>query len=284
LLALHFLGKVKDISKIQTAKICARAEMMVGTAGGAMDHTASLCSEKNAALLINFVPEFSTIPVELNAAAAKIVVIDSKVKALKVDSEFNLRVAECRLASVLLAKWLGKTESEWKKVRKLKDLNDELSVLQQAVSERFKPQPYTLKEIESELKLEADVWTQFEIDSQLVGPFKLKDRITHVIAEALRVEQCITDAKNNQVLGALMSESHRSLRDLYECSCPELDELVELCLSHQGAYGARLTGAGWGGFVVALVKAEELDDFLLKIERYPHFVCLPHGGANYIIV
>ena len=57
--------------------------------------------------------------------------------------------------------------------------------------------------------------------------------------------------------GQLMNESHRSLRDLYEVSCPELDAVVDAVRQHPACYGARMTGAGFGGCVVALVDAHE---------------------------
>jgi galactokinase len=61
------------------------------------------------------------------------------------------------------------------------------------------------------------------------------------------------------VLGPLLSASHASLRDDYGVSTPELDLLVELLVEH-GAAGARLTGAGFGGCVVALVQRNHADD------------------------
>ena len=68
-----------------------------------------------------------------------------------------------------------------------------------------------------------------------VDVFKLCDRASHVYSEARRVEEfqevCHTAPPSaTEKLGQLMKESHTSCRDLYECSCPELDSLVELCL------------------------------------------------------
>ncbi len=63
-------------------------------------------------------------------------------------------------------------------------------------------------------------------------------------------------------MGRLMTESHHSLRDDFEVSTPELDALVERLLATPGVYGARLTGAGFGGCAVALTEADvDLDGF-----------------------
>jgi galactokinase len=70
-------------------------------------------------------------------------------------------------------------------------------------------------------------------------------------------------------LGRLMYESHESLRDDFEVSCPELDRLVELARGTSGMLGARLTGAGFGGCTVNIVHTEALDAFRRDVvERY----------------
>jgi len=58
-----------------------------------------------------------------------------------------------------------------------------------------------------------------------------------------------------------MNESQESCRDLYECSCPEIDEITELA-KKRGAFGSRLTGAGWGGCTVSLVAEEQSKEFM----------------------
>ena len=72
---------------------------------------------------------------------------------------------------------------------------------------------------------------------------------------------------NNDLVkfGKLMNESHISLRDDYEVTGIELDTLVELAWKHEGVLGARMTGAGFGGCTVALVKKDNADDFIKNV-------------------
>jgi galactokinase len=87
----------------------------------------------------------------------------------------------------------------------------------------------------------------------------------HVVTENQRVLDFVAalDAKDVNALGPLLLASHASLRDDYRVSIPELDLLVELLVEH-GAIGARLTGAGFGGCVVALVQRNHADDCAAK--------------------
>ncbi len=80
-------------------------------------------------------------------------------------------------------------------------------------------------------------------------------RARHVVEEIARTEQAVKMLVNNDAagFGALMNLCHASLRDLYEVSCPELNTMVSLAQSLPGCYGARLTGAGFGGCTVNLV-------------------------------
>ncbi|MGB7211263.1 MAG: galactokinase [Gemmatimonadales bacterium] len=79
-------------------------------------------------------------------------------------------------------------------------------------------------------------------------------RVRHVITETARTRAAAEALERGDLVevGELITEGHRSLRDDYESSCAEADVLVELAMRH-GAWGARLTGAGWGGAVIALI-------------------------------
>lgn len=95
----------------------------------------------------------------------------------------------------------------------------------------------------------------------------------HVFSEAQRVyyfkDACkLEPALAFEKMGRLMNQSHESCRDLYDCSCVELDQLTQIC-RESGAYGSRLTGAGWGGCVVSLIPKDKLESFLISVkEKY----------------
>lgn len=73
------------------------------------------------------------------------------------------------------------------------------------------------------------------------------------------------ESKSLESLGRLMFQSHDSCSEAYECSHPQLDQLVKLSRKH-GALGARLTGAGWGGCIVTLVPEPRLEDFITGLK------------------
>ncbi len=100
-------------------------------------------------------------------------------------------------------------------------------------------------------------------------PGVLFKRARHVVTENHRV-QCAVDALkqgNVERFGRLMTQSHESLRDDYEVSSRELDTLVELALKQWGVYGARMTGAGFGGCTVSLVSPRAAENFVRAIQQ-----------------
>jgi len=88
-------------------------------------------------------------------------------------------------------------------------------------------------------------------------------RCRHVITENQRVLDAGEALKSGDLaqFGQLMYDSHHSLRDDYEVSCRELDLLVELASAHEGVFGARMTGGGFGGCTINLVRAETAEQF-----------------------
>jgi galactokinase len=116
-------------------------------------------------------------------------------------------------------------------------------------------------------------------------------RAQHVVEEIQRTEQAVFLLRqgNAQAFGRLMNECHESLRDLYEVSCPELDVMVRLARELDGCFGARLTGAGFGGCTVNLVAQTQAEAFAKELAgrymretgRIPSvYICQAEDGAG----
>jgi galactokinase len=99
-------------------------------------------------------------------------------------------------------------------------------------------------------------------------PPEIAKRAEHVVKEIHRVDQAIIALKRGdaRMFGGFMFASHKSLRDLYEVSLPELDCLVEITRGLPGTYGARLTGAGFGGCTVNLVEENLAGRFIQGLQ------------------
>ena len=141
------------------------------------------------------------------------------------DSKYNERVAECQLAVTYLSETLP--------VSKL----GEVSFMQ------F----YKIQE---------------DIPDELI-----RKRARHVISENQRVLNSVSSMLKGDILqfGALMNASHESLRDNYEVTGSELDAMVEAAWKINGVVGSRMTGAGFGGCTVSLVREEKIDLFISKV-------------------
>ena len=116
-------------------------------------------------------------------------------------------------------------------------------------------------------------------------------RCRHVITENARVLEAAKSLKESNLVrfGALMGESHLSLRDDYEVSCKELDLMVDLANQCPGLYGARMTGGGFGGCTVNMVEANAVEEFAVGVANgyksatglQPEiYVCTAGDGAS----
>ena len=156
---------------------------------------------------------------------AKIVIINSKVKHSLVDSAYNDRRNECETA--------------------LKELQEVVDIK-------------TLGDLTEE---------EFEAHKDVIkDPIRVK-RAKHAVYENQRAIKAVEALKANDVetFGKLMNASHVSLRDDYEVSCEEIDILVDLAWETEGVIGSRITGGGFGGCTVSIVKNDAVDNFISKI-------------------
>ncbi len=98
-------------------------------------------------------------------------------------------------------------------------------------------------------------------------PEVIYKRCRHVVAENARVLEAVSAMRDGDasLFGSLMYESHRSLREDFEVSCAELDLLVDLAAACEGVYGSRMTGGGFGGCTVSLVKKEWTASFVDRV-------------------
>ena len=133
---------------------------------------------------------------------------------------------------------------------------------------------------------------QFEELSAKLPP-EVERRARHVVEEMMRTGRAVSFLEKGDVasFGGLMNQCHASLRDLYEVSCPELDVMVRVAQSLEGCYGARLTGAGFGGCTVNLVARKKAEVFEKSLAaRYESetglhpeiYVCTSANGAGLV--
>ena len=158
---------------------------------------------------------------------AKIVITNSKVKHSLVDSAYNDRRNECAAA--------------------LKALQSELDI--QALGD-LTPE-------------------EFEAHKSLIKDKIQLQRAKHAVYENQRTIDAVTALKAGDIesFGKLMNQSHISLRDDYDVSCEEIDILVDLAWKIPGVLGSRITGGGFGGCTVSIVKNESVDTFIETIGK-----------------
>ena len=100
-------------------------------------------------------------------------------------------------------------------------------------------------------------------------PDPIGRRARHIVTENARVEKFVEVSAQGDIatMGRLFVESHRSLQNDYEVSCAELDFLVDHALSINGVYGARMTGGGFGGCTVNMLRPDAVADFARVLQR-----------------
>ncbi|KAF9260133.1 galactokinase gal [Marasmius fiardii PR-910] len=300
----------KKISKGDLVRMAVANEYRVGVNSGGMDQAASVISDPSAALYISFFPKLDASPVPLLPGAVfvcanSLVVSD---KAVTAKTNYNLRVVETLAAARILAHHLKlpigqgeklqlrevvgrlvgevKEEGEMpveKLIETLKWMDGELEILKPSKESADGQLGVTLDEMIEKSGLSKEEFHQVYLSWVEIEAthFQLYKRAKHVFSEALRVLEfrrtCLDAAANPSSspldvikrLGGLMNESQKSCNELFECSCPELNQLTTLA-REAGAYGSRLTGAGWGGCTVSIVAEDKVDSFIKQVsETYP---------------
>ncbi|MDP4262061.1 MAG: galactokinase [Bacteroidota bacterium] len=151
--------------------------------------------------------------------------------------------------------------------------NKQRALAESKYNERFTECGAALKSLKKKLKVEnlcdVDI-PAFQAHRHLINDPVLEKRALHVISENERVKEAreVLSAGNLKRFGELMYASHESLKELYEVSGKELDAIVDFCKTYPGCIGARMTGAGFGGCAIALVKKDQFDDFSRQLTAY----------------
>jgi|SRR5690625_2358983 len=212
------------IDPTTAALIAQRAEnAYVGAPTGSMDQMASMHGQVGHVMFIDFLDNSVTqVPADFVGAGLELLVIDTNAPHRHADGEYGARRRSCEIACEIL------------QVPSLRhigthDLAEALEKLRRA-------------------KLPA---------GSEPGDVLAK-RVRHVVTENGRVLDAVQNLKDGDVasLGPILTAGHASLRDDYEVTVPQLDVAVEAALAH-GALGARMTGGGFGGSVIALVATSD---------------------------
>ncbi|HEY6505636.1 MAG TPA: galactokinase [Chitinophagaceae bacterium] len=151
--------------------------------------------------------------------------------------------------------------------------NKQRTLADSKYNERFTECGKALKLLKAKLDVEnlCDISLDvYETNRHLVNDVILEKRALHVVSENERVNEAkeVLSAGNLNRFGELMYASHRSLKELYEVSGKELDTIVEFAKTYKDCIGARMTGAGFGGCAIALVKKNKFDDFSQQLTTY----------------
>ncbi len=221
-------GINKEIDMVEMALISQRAEHnFIGVKCGIMDQFASAMGKSNHAIYLNC----ATLEYEhipLKLQDYKIVLTNTNVKHSLGSSKYNERRNECE-------EGLNALKTVISGIKELSDVTSEL----------------------------------FEENKAVIKNTVTRKRIKHVVYECERVRESVEAMKNNNIeaFGDCMNRSHDSLREDYEVTCPELDFVVSEGRKISGVLGIRMTGAGFGGCTVAIIKSSCVDEFIETVGK-----------------
>ena len=220
----------EKLDPVKIALVAQKAEReYTGVNCGIMDQYASACGKKDNAILL-----------DCNTLVREYVPI--------VLGDFTLVIANCNKPHSLVESKYNERRAETERALALLKEKADISCLAELTPDAFA-----------------------RISSVLDGEGKVKDRARHVVEECDRVRRAAGAMKRGDVgtLGELLNASHASLRDLYEVTGVELDTLAAAAQEHPACAGSRMTGAGFGGCTVSVVRKDGVEDFKLTVaEKY----------------
>lgn len=223
-------GADKAIDMVEMALLCQRAENnYAGVNCGIMDQFASAMGKAGHAVFLNC-RDLSWRLTPLDLEGYKLVIANTNKKRGLGESRYNERRSQCEKALELLKTVL--------------------------------PDAACLGDISPE---------EFARHSPVIEDEIIRKRAEHIISEDDRVLKSVEALQNKDIalFGKYMAQSHASLKELYEVTGPELDALVEEALKIDGVAGSRMTGAGFGGCTVSIVRTDAVEGFIRQVgDRY----------------
>ena len=251
-----------DVSEQEIALLGQTAEnKYVGVNCGIMDQFASAMGKEDHAIFLDAATlEYEYVPLSLGDK--KIVITNTNKKHSLNDSAYNDRLRECSEALAdlnnstddMLADFNGATNEALANL----DGGENSELLDEAENK------HTVNVTASKIQALGDL-TPDDFDgvkSHINDEICLR-RARHAVTENQRTKDAVVALKSGDLaaFGKLMNESHVSLRDDYEVTCPELDLLAESAWEIPGVIGSRMTGGGFGGCTVSIVEADAVDEF-----------------------
>lgn len=218
----------EEMDRVELVKLCQKVENeFVGINSGIMDQYTVGMGKEGHALLIDC-GVIKHKYVPLRIPGHKIVISNTNKPRELVDSKYNERQAQCQAG-----------------LKMLKAVLPDIEYLAHVSVEQFE-----------------------EHASSITDP-TVRKRVKHVVYENARVLDAVKALENSDLseLGRLMIESHNSLRDLYEVTGKELDSLVDEALKVDGVVGSRMTGGGFGGCTVSLVREDCIEEFTRRVSE-----------------
>ena len=262
-------------------RLCSDSEWYVGTRGGIMDQFASVFGELGHALFLDCRPttagyyRYQSLPLPHEA---NLLVVDSGVHHENARGEFNQRVAACRAG-------VGLLRNAYPTVTHLRDVQG----IPWQQLEGLLPESVTVRDLQQQ-GLELGEIPGLDETTAL----RVRACCRHVWTENQRVIHAVDALESGDIvgLGHLLTAAHRSARDDYSISCPELEVLIQSAQQVEGVFGARLTGAGWGGCIIALVPPHAIATFQQNVQDFYFaktgrtanvFPCRAGSGASVMI-
>ena len=265
----------------------ATAEWFIGTRGGSMDHITICLAETANAVLIDYASHSTRLAALPNEPFAWVTFFTKPAdKGREIMIEYNERAAVSRLLiPAIIDSWesvAAARHSAWVETRRML-AGGSLEAFE-AAHDLFTSLPATIS-IETVRNNYPDTFGELErsfpalLDDKQRWPLKIRVRGLHHLGEAKRVALATTKLDSlqhdkdpgytfsaMQTLGKLLNESHASLRDLYEVSVPEVEELIKIVREDPHVLGARVMGGGFGGNVLALTTRDHSHDLIKRVQ------------------